>query len=352
MADGTVVYVSQQANFPGQAVIIQHELPTGGSSYSVYVHLNVPSVTSGATVVKGQQIATVYSQNYSGRYPEFYTNNDDSHLHFEIRPFQDARTIFSQCQGAGEVGVGYAYPSSTISNWNDPLAYIATRVATISKAYLPALSNFTADPTCTEGQSLASNIDFEDGFLWDPNPWIPVATTYTGPQSSPYLVNDAPTWGNGILSGTVAELGALSYARITDEELTQSFVVPPGTTVLTNTWVTYLLVANASVVHWRYRLTYFNAVTGEELIPESNGCAHDNTWVYRNMFVSMSCTTSRADNWGGRKVRVAFVGLGDGVDGATLYVDHLRVRTHCGATQSVSYSPAQVNQTESTAPLP
>ncbi len=203
---------------------------------------------------------------------------------------------------------------------------------------------------------MIGNTDFEDGSHWDPNPWIPVATTYTGPQSPPYLINDAPVWGRYILSGTVAELGALSYNRITDEELTQSFIIPPGTTVLTSTWLTYLQSTDqsASAVHWRYHPTYFDASTGEDLVDEANnGCAHDNTWIKKNTFLSMTCSMQLLPGWDGRKVRVAFVALGDGVDGATLYIDHMQVRTGCGTTQAGGNAPVQqMSQTESSEALP
>ncbi len=164
---------------------------------------------------------------------------------------------------------------------------------------------------------MIGNTDFEDGSHWDPNPWIPVATTYTGPQSPPYLINDAPVWGGYILSG-----------QSTDQ--------------------------SASAVHWRYHPTYFDASTGEDLVDEANnGCAHDNTWIKKNTFLSMTCSMQLLPGWDGRKVRVAFVALGDGVDGATLYIDHMQVRTGCGTTQAGGNAPVQqMSQTESSEALP
>ena len=59
IADGTVVYASVAEHFPGQAVIIRHDVSGGQSVYSVYEHLNLPMVVSGTTVFKGQQIASI-----------------------------------------------------------------------------------------------------------------------------------------------------------------------------------------------------------------------------------------------------------------------------------------------------
>ena len=74
----------------------------------MYGHVANVSVAAGDTVTRGQQIATVIGQNYTGRtgarHPSW-----DSHLHFEMRWFLDGGNIYTPATNA----YGYNYPACT-----------------------------------------------------------------------------------------------------------------------------------------------------------------------------------------------------------------------------------------------
>lgn len=114
IAEGTVAYANPDINYPGLVVILEHEVD-GETLYSVYAHLddNSLEVNQGDAVKQGQKLATVLKQRYTGRYPELHPSGDDSHLHFEVRRFLNARNIYSDapaCNGL-VAGRGYTYPA-------------------------------------------------------------------------------------------------------------------------------------------------------------------------------------------------------------------------------------------------
>lgn len=78
LANGVVQYANADgSDVPsiGKVLIVHYTLPDDTQVDSVYYHLDSVAVTQGATVLKGQQIATI-GDSY-GNYP--------SHLHWEIR---------------------------------------------------------------------------------------------------------------------------------------------------------------------------------------------------------------------------------------------------------------------------
>ncbi len=114
VAGGTVTYANPTLNYPGLVVIVQHTLPSGETLYSVYAHIddNSLAVGAGQQVAAGQRLGAVMYQAYSGRFPERHPDHDDSHLHFELRRFADARDIYPDhpaCNGL-VAGRGYTYP--------------------------------------------------------------------------------------------------------------------------------------------------------------------------------------------------------------------------------------------------
>ncbi len=113
-AAGKVVYANPDINYPGLVVILAHE-SADGTLYSVYAHLddNSLEVSEGDTVARGQRLGTVLKQRYTGRFPALHPSGDDSHLHFEIRKFLNARSIYGSapdCNGL-VAGRGYTYPN-------------------------------------------------------------------------------------------------------------------------------------------------------------------------------------------------------------------------------------------------
>ena len=137
VADGRVVYANPFINYPGLVVMIEHLLPAGDLIYSVYIHLDDTTieVTDGEMVKRGQRLGTVLYQRYAGRFPEQHPGGDDSHLHFEMRYFYDATSIYEThpaCNGRVP-GRGYTYPTPPDdfpvvgAGYTDPSTFIEVR---------------------------------------------------------------------------------------------------------------------------------------------------------------------------------------------------------------------------------
>jgi murein DD-endopeptidase MepM/ murein hydrolase activator NlpD len=138
VADGKVAYANPFTNYPGLVVIIEHRLPSEKKIYSVYSHLddNSLAVTTGDMVSRGQRLGTVLYMRYTGRYPEHNpSKEDDSHLHFEMRYFYDARSIYTAYPAcnSGTPGRGYTYPEHPDhfpipdAGYTDPSTFIEER---------------------------------------------------------------------------------------------------------------------------------------------------------------------------------------------------------------------------------
>ena len=219
---------------------------------------------------------------------------------------------------------GYAYPASEISNWYDPIAYLTDRI-TNHDVYLPVAKNaFAPAPACQENQNLLHGGAFDDmnGSQADPDPWLPVATTSSYLVAWPLHYNATPP---AAPSGLVGKLGVWSYDQPTDEELTQSFVVPPGTA---NLWLTfdYLITSSAPPnPPIMFKLAYFDSVTGHNLL---------GTWCQIGLIPSnwsqTGCTHAVPSSLANRNIRLAVTTQTDTFpDSATFYIDNIRVKTHC-----------------------
>lgn len=108
VADGIVERHNPGISYPGNVVLIRHRLPDGRNIYSMYGHIANVRVVQGQLVTRGQQIATVLSQGYTGRTPNRHPTWD-SHLHFEMRWFLDGTNIYVP----GTNAYGYNFPSCT-----------------------------------------------------------------------------------------------------------------------------------------------------------------------------------------------------------------------------------------------
>lgn len=133
VADGVVAYANPDLNYPGLVVIVEHEVD-GKKLYSVYAHLddNSLAVAKGDEVRRGDRLGAVLKMAYTGRYPEYHPSGDDSHLHFEMREFLNARNIYDQapaCNGL-VAGRGYTYPErpgdfpSAEASYVDPAEWV------------------------------------------------------------------------------------------------------------------------------------------------------------------------------------------------------------------------------------
>lgn len=117
VADGKVQYISPPTYDyrPGAVIILAHRLPDNSITYSMYGHLdpNEIKVYELQEVVRGQQIGRVYDQGWN------------SHLHWEVRSFEDGSNLCPILPGSGVPGPGYSYPDhpGTIGYYN-PSAYV------------------------------------------------------------------------------------------------------------------------------------------------------------------------------------------------------------------------------------
>ena len=161
IAAGRVVYANPYLNYPGMVVIIEHRLSAAGERiYSVYAHLdeNDIEVSAGDNVTLGQRLGVVRYLDYTGRYPEFHPGGDDSHLHFELRYFFDASTVyagFPACNGLVP-GVGYTYPQppdqfpAAGAGYIHPSAFLSAHITTPTPTDQPtATPTHTPTPTAT-----------------------------------------------------------------------------------------------------------------------------------------------------------------------------------------------------------
>lgn len=224
VADGIVKYRDDRTD--NVAVIIEH--PNYGV-WSVYWHLTNLQVSVGSQVSMGEVIGDVWSRPYDGRFPDIHPfGTDDSHLHFEIRTFEDGSNLFPDypnCNGRMP-GAGYTYPELPSSyGYLDPIEFIRNQMLPPNGIYLPLIikdsSNYSE---CQPSQNLLLNRGFEESTIEDPIPWIEVTTNLspTGhivQTSTVYLGEQSASFGDWFNT---------SYAL--DEELPQSFVIPAGTT--------------------------------------------------------------------------------------------------------------------------
>lgn len=109
-ADGIVTCVATHAeiNYPGGAVTIKHRLPDDSVLYTMYGHVT-SSVNRNQVVLRGQQIGTIHNQGGL------------SHLHFELREFDDPPAGTPKCAGRGYTARGVGDPAS--EDYRDPVPF-------------------------------------------------------------------------------------------------------------------------------------------------------------------------------------------------------------------------------------
>ncbi len=224
VADGLVVRQNPGISYPGNVILIQHRLPDGRLIYSMYGHVNNVRVVQGQVVQRGQQIATVLYQNYTGRTPSQHPRWD-SHLHFEMRNFLDATAIYTpgtNAYGYNYPACTYAYPGRGYTYLIHPDDYPYPGAGWIAPTeFIKAHSGGTPPPpppppppTCTPAE-LVQNGGFEAGL--PPTPW---AASNSLNRKDPRVYRTRPhagRWGGWL--GSV-----VNYA----DTLTQRVNVPAG----------------------------------------------------------------------------------------------------------------------------
>jgi murein DD-endopeptidase MepM/ murein hydrolase activator NlpD len=119
------VYVVQQIGSQGWILVLDHRLADGANVYSAYWHVDKLQVKRGDVVERGQVIAVVHDQG------------GNSHLHWEIRAFGDASSLFPADSAGGRgtcngraVGVAYTWDDdpqrAKPGYWGyfDPVAFV------------------------------------------------------------------------------------------------------------------------------------------------------------------------------------------------------------------------------------
>lgn len=201
VADGQVIYAG--GNYPGSAVIVQHDV-TGATIYSVYMHLtDVPTSIQDASledpvrVQKGDFLGVVLQQVYSGRFAdELHSdgNLDDSHLHFEIQTF-GIKQFYSNCPSSDTLaaGLGYTYPETPEElGYLDPIKFLADRIYPY-RQYLSFVTSanvtsatVTETSSCIDGSNLLQKSNFDEGEA-PYRPWFEISSAYDAAQDEGQL---------------------------------------------------------------------------------------------------------------------------------------------------------------------
>ena len=360
VSDGEVVYAG--GFYPGIAVIIYHQI---GTVYSVYMHLQEDTalVSEGDIVVAGQPIGYVRSSEYYGRFPDSHPfGEDDAHLHFEIRDFEDGSYLFPNypdCDLRGtafgdlKAGVGYTYPEGPYAyGYRDPIQFIEDRMIPPSMPYQLFLPMILSDESCIEGQNL---IQYNPGFEFpvdDPEPWFQIITYFEPPNIFYYhLVQDDPyrayTGNHFAFFGNQVPAGGW----IVDEEMVQSFRIPGGTQWIE--WINYLWLEQTGGGPGNYGtefgdkhiFTLQDAVTGRNITTDVT-IDHTSTG-YPNYVWLQQRLTFDASSLGNRAVRPSYSSITDGdTTASTIRLDEIRFITHCSGTPNLNGLTPQIEVTE------
>ncbi len=271
IADGVVTWVSVDAEYPGEVVIVQHSDPDLGTIYSVYMHLDHSvQVSIGDSITRGTQIGEVITQT---RYLEDGTAVDNSHLHWEVRTFADAtqQSWFPPSCDGSVAGEGYTKEYPTQYGYMSPddllnthifLPYISSAPTNTPTPILRPTPTATPTPTptatptpipCVAGVDLVQNGDFEDPTQHDL--WI---------SDTPNLINPYPDSPDEYAL-------VMGYENSADQTVYQTITVPPEVdSVDIKFW---LYVRTQELLPFDFDYLYIdvvhgNGVTGASLLHE------------------------------------------------------------------------------------
>jgi len=171
VADGVVELHNPGISYPGNVVLLRHRLSDGRNIYSMYGHVTNVRVVAGQQVTRGQPIASVFSQGYTGRAPNRHPTWD-SHMHFEMRWFRDGTNIYvpsTNAYGYNYPGCAYAYPGRGYTYIIHPDAYPYPGAGYVDGSDFIAARLQEQLSGCTPTQ-LVQNGGFESGTPG--TPWI------------------------------------------------------------------------------------------------------------------------------------------------------------------------------------
>jgi murein DD-endopeptidase MepM/ murein hydrolase activator NlpD len=127
IANGAVTW-AQGIGADGYLIVLVHVLPDGSRVWSAYWHVARPVVPVGQAVKRGERVADVFDREVN------------SHLHWEIRAFEEGTSLFSRDSAGGrgtcngkQAAVGYTWdddPSRARPDYwgyRDPTEFVAAR---------------------------------------------------------------------------------------------------------------------------------------------------------------------------------------------------------------------------------
>lgn len=349
VSDGQVVYVDDGEE--NLSIIIRH--PNYAGVWSVYWHLVNVQVDEGDSVEVGDIIGYVYEQPYSGRFPEVHPfGQDDSHLHFEIRTFEDGGNKFPDyppCNINYPPGVGYTYPDIPNNyGYVDPIQYVRDRITETPpdyQTYLPLISAEISQ--CQDGENL---IKYNPGFEYpndNPCPWFEVMTYFDYPNQYYYHLVDP---NGGLTGGHSLWLGNRSpNYGYSDEQMLQTIRIPEG--VVSLEWRQLIRLTGplgyGTDPGDRFIFSLQDAVTGinpyMDIVID-----YTSTDLVNNVIYDYTLVYSNPES--GLWLSPSYSSINDGdVYPSTLRVDDVSLVTRCGAANS---QQSNQNVTIRLTPLP
>lgn len=319
VADGVVAKHNPGISYPGNVVVIRHRLPDGRNIYSMYGHVTNVQVVEGQMVSRGQQIATVLSQGYTGRTASQHPSYD-SHLHFEMRWFPDGTNIYvpgTNAYGYNYPACAYAYPGRGYTYRIHPDDYPYPAAGYVGPTEFIAARLDEPPPGC-QPDELIVNGDFENGL-----PGAPWVATNSQGRDDPLIYKSRPhsgLWG--------AWLGnVVNYI----DTLAQTVTLPSEAGQLTLTF-------------WRQVRSNEPAGNGDDTLtvrltgPDEADIAPP--WVLtsataRNVWVKETLVFNLSSYYGAT-ARLSFTGNNDGDNVSSFFIDDVSLTRDCPPAARVS----------------
>ena len=312
IADGVVAKQDPGISYPGNVIVIRHRLADGSDIYSMYGHVANVSVAEGQIVQRGQQIATVIYQRYTGRSPARHAAYD-SHLHFEMRRFLDGTNIYVPGTNAYDYNYPactYAYPGRGYTYIIHPDNYPYPGQGYVGPtAFILAHSGQTP-PGCTPVE-LVVNGGFENGL-----PGAPWTVANSANKNDPLIYEYLPhtgRWG-GWLGNVV------NYT----DTLAQVVNVPAGVKKLALTfWLQVVSAEPPGSANDRMAA----------LLSSSQGQAIGAPFIVtsaaaRNVWAQQTATYD-VTAYAGQPVTLSFTGFNDAASASSFFIDDVSLMTQC-----------------------
>ncbi len=317
VADGVVAKHNPGISYPGNVVMIRHRLPDGRNIYSMYGHVTNVKVVEGQMVSRGQQIATVLSQGYTGRTASQHPSYD-SHLHFEMRWFLDGTNIYvpgTNAYGYNYPGCTYAYPGRGYTYRIHPDDYPYPAAGYVNPTEFIGARLGEPPPGC-QPTELIVNGGFENGLPG--TPWV--ATNSQG-RNDPLIYKSRPH--TGVWGGWLGNV--VNYV----DTLAQTITIPPGATQLTLSF-------------WRQARSYEPAGNGDDTLvvrlTTSAGADIVAPWILtsaavRNVWVKETLVFD-VSAYAGATARLSFTGNNDGDNASSFFIDDVSLMRDCSPVTS------------------